>query len=323
MSVKSSMSYLKNGHRMKHYYAFLYFSISIATTSIGMHDQALLQYMPDDTVYAILKYLSTDQLLKYREVSKQAQKRAKHVLINDYSKIIRINPCRPQPLPLVNKFSHLVLPSVTGLGQRIYFYTIMPHLKVLCIHLQTEHIVGFYERETIKNLLKNCPNVERLKIYFPQWKYNNNHYYWHEELLQAIPIYSNLRKLHLTSAAKAQWDTLLRLLPQLKNLQVLLVARSCPNTDQFTQCIQLLRKLLFFRKLCLCIAIEKQNVPAFGTALATLNNLQILDLSKSTLNPEDILLFHQLLSPLRAAIKWGVLNNSHMLMMQAQKDKSL
>ena len=267
---------------MQHHYLFLYLSIPSVLTSMAMQEQTYLTQMPNCIAYNILKYLSTEQILRFREINKQAQKVAALLLKTDYSKKITItyNTC-PQ-ISLIQKLSGITLQVSGHVNQPIKeLVNNVAHIKALTLDFAGG--VFLQEKQDITTILNQVQQLEVLKIAeFCAGRQDGNWLLaW---FLQRLPAYAYLKKLHINSLTQdlTYWNTLLQILPNLKKLEVIHIEGSRPDTTaQYIAFMQVLQTLLTLKKLCIHAPRNKQEANALTKLRSTLKNLRVLNIFKN------------------------------------------
>ena len=273
---------------MKYSYIFLSLSLTITKISMAMQQQAHLTQAPDFLMCSILKYLSTEQILKFREVNKRAQQVAECFLHSNYSKKITISHTSFPALALVNKFSGITLRVTTHPADVLFSKLInnVAHIKALKLDLLYWPCV--YEQVSIKDILAQIQQLEVLKIVQHSYEGVSFSYHFLLELLQALPAYACLKKLYINSQALKQWDTLLNVLPTLKTLEVLKIKGSRPcTTEQFIAFTHILQTLQSLKKLCIHAPLNEQEVDALTKSRSILKNLRVLKFIQQSFHKTD------------------------------------
>ena len=300
---------------MKSYYLLLGLSITIVSTNNGMQDHTLTS-VPEFVLHKILHYLSTKQLLYFRETSKQTQQVAERLLANDSSKHITINHTLFPPLAFIKKFSGITLQFDTQHNVFIdiadYLSNQISHIKAL--HIQLLDYVYSDERTSFKTLCTQLTQLHVLKVQQSQLsKLNATPNTWQEfrkiwnddyciaDIIKALPLSTTLKKLHINIPVQALWVLLTQHLHTLKKLEVLHIEGSTPfNTEQFIIFTQALQNLLLLKKLCLNdIIIDENEAEALSRSLSTLQHLRILNLKKAIMLQEDFQKIKELLPALK------------------------
>ena len=327
---------------MKHYYLILCITINCIVTINGMHNQALFISLPDFVLHKILKHLSTEQILRFRQVTKQAQKVAETFLINNYGKQVIINHASGISPALIKKLSGITLQfdqkeddlfipiALTQeiLDTDLLFYNqennvfvdiVKPlinqvsHLKALHLHLF--RYVNSIERASLKKFFTQLQQLEVLKVQqsplaelssVPDNNYDDYHV---ADILKALPLFASLKKLHVNTQVQAVWVLLTQHLPNLKKLEVLHIEGSPPcNIGQLLTFTKALQNLTILKKLCLYnTTIDEEGADALGRSLSTLKNLRVLNLSKSIMTYKNVEKFKELLSALQNNTSHGLI----------------
>ena len=294
---------------MKHYYVFLCINIISVITMRGMQEQASLTSLPDFVLCNILRYISTERILKFREVNKQAQKVAEIFLSNNHKKQITIHRASFTPIALIKKLSGITL-QFDRQHNKIFIdiasslINQASHIKAL--HLDFSDNVTPIERRSLKVLFTQLQHLEVLKVQQqpPLTKLNSVYHYDDYDIgdvLKALPVYTNLKKLYVNTQMRAYWSIFLKILPFLKKLEVLRIKGSPPyDTKQFLVFTQALQNLMLLRKLGIhTITLNKHETDALIRSLSTLKNLRILNLSKSIMASKDLQKIKKLLPALQ------------------------
>ena len=298
--VLYTMRITNNSIKCMHYYYTLFcLSISIVLTNRGMQDQTALTSLPNFVLHNLLKYCSTQQLLRFREINKQAQQVAELFLSTDYSKKITINYNFCPSIEVIKKLAGIKL-QLGGQYMYIAGFLIdkLSHIKALDLYVP--NIIDNTEKSNIKILLTQLQSLEALRIQYGKrvmTKSWNNSYA--VNIVQALPRYANLKKLHVNFIARGllHWDAWLQRLPDLKKLQVLHIeGKQAFNTEQFITFTKVLQNLTLLKQLCLHdIIIDEEKAEALGRSLSTLKNLRILNLRKSIMKQKDVQKLKELL----------------------------
>ena len=268
-------------------------------------------------MHKILKHLSTEQILRFREVSKQAQQVAERLLASDSSKQITINHALFPPIAFIKKFSGIILRFDKQQRNNSFTYVEFPvdqlsHIKALDLYLYKP--LSSAERFNTKLLLTQLQLLEVLKIRYcdtrPGLQFGDNQA---TEILQALPIYANLKKLHVAfnSQMQTHWDVLLKILPRFTKLHILHIEGSPYElhvkrkpyftVEQFLTFTQILQNLTLLKKLCLYdTIIGEEDTTILGNSLSTLKNLRILNLKKAIMLQEDFQKLKELLPALQS-----------------------
>ena len=290
-------------NNMKYYYTFLCLNITTIVTLQGMHDPGVLTSLPNFVLCTILRYISTEQILKFREVDKRAQKVAELLLSTDYSKKITINYTLYLPIELLKKLLGIKL-QLDGQYMSIAGFLINKVSHIKALELYIPNIMDNAEKSHIKTLLTQLESLEVLKIVYSSTKFHAKQGSYHtQDLLKALSLYTNLKNLHVNFGLQGQacWDTFLQLLTDLKKLQVLHI-EGYPSfsRQQFFTFTQALQQLTLLKKLCLYgNTITEQEADIFGRSLSTLKNIRVLNLRKSTMAHKDFQKIKELLPMLQ------------------------
>ena len=266
---------------MQRHYIFLFLSIHSVLTSMAMQEQACLTQVPDLVIYNTLKYLSTEQILRFREVNKQAQQVTEYFLRSNYSKKITINRNSRPSLKLVNKFSGITL-QVTPHFNKFFNKLInnVAHIKALELDLLSWPFKE--EKGSIETILTQVKQLEVLKILDGYSSRLSCHDYLLLNLLQELPAYTFLKKLHINSPLQEPelWDAILKVLPNFKKLEVLHIEGIRPNTtEQFIAFTQVLQTLQYLKKLRIHATRNKQEADALTKLGSILKNLRVFNLT--------------------------------------------
>ena len=293
---------------MKYCYIYLLLSLIIAKTSAGTEDQVPFTTLPPLVLHTILRFITTKQLLQYREVNKQMQQAAEFILSTDYSKKLSIKIHSTHiPVPLVTRVAgiklhigtngnHTACTSYLSSNSIASLINNVSHIKAL--NLKVLAHVCAQEIAVMRNLVKQLQHVEVLKIQQPLillWSTNNKHKK-SIGILHALSrlTFAHLKKLHIDTVVLS-WSLLPLILPYITNLQALHIEGSRPRTSkQFIAFIQALQMLPSLQKLCLNIPdLKNQEAVALSNALAYLTKLHTLNLRKTALSPQGIAILNK------------------------------
>ena len=322
----------------------LLLSISTIASTHAMQQQKTVLDLPELLVYNILRYFSTQQILHFRQVSKQAQQVAENLLQADSSKkiLVKINAELP-PKALLQKVTGLELhlgsnhkvhkystygnslTSLADIGIELQFDSdhedcayFTPAHSITSLISNISHIKAlnlkilnylYYNTESINmRIAQQLKNIESLKIQHPPVihsltyspdtpNYHSTRFDLHNytvDVLNTIPTYMHLKKLHITKAT-IPWETIVHILPQLCNLLVLHIeGNRSLNKAHFYAFIEALQQLTLLQKLCLYITtIKRPEANALGRSLAKLANVQVLNLRKTSISQKDITILRQ------------------------------
>ena len=306
------------------YVTYLFIALTGTVTDLtGMQNniyEDALSKLPEHVYYTVLQALSTKQLLKYREVNKQAQKRAKHVLINDYSKKLVFSNKLTTPLLLVKKVSNIRLYYGNTDTLEYLANTDIVYLKVLSIYTQDKGVPSD-KRYLIARLFAQLLSLIKLKVVDVLGGYCLAD---SEAILKALSVSPFLKKLDITTQIQALWPALIRLISGAPNLKILYIdnsgvsignniIREPLNTELLLKCIDCLQTLKNLKKFTLHTrtlhgglstgGIGTTGVLALARVLPTLTQLRYINLSQNALNQESVQLLQNSLAKLPALQK--------------------
>ena len=160
---------------IKRYCITLLFSVSSILSTHTMHNQI---YLPDFVWHNILKYCSTKQILVCKQVDKQVQKVAEHLLKTDSSKkiIVKTNAEQP-PEALLQKVTGLELHL--GSNHKVHKYSTygnsLTSLADIGIELQFdsdhEDCAYFTPAHSITSLISNISHIKALNLKILKYSY--------------------------------------------------------------------------------------------------------------------------------------------------------
>ena len=297
----------------------------IMTNLTGMQTTNILSILPEHVYCTVLQLLSTKQLIKFREVNKQVQKRAEQVLITDYSKKLTFPGKRNTPVSLIKKVSNIRLNYGNTDTLEQLANTNIAHIKALSVYTLYESIPSD-KRYLIDRLFAQLQNLIRLKVVDILGRYCLADT---KAILEALPVCSALKELDITTPLQMTiWPTLIRLLSNAPNLEILSIDNSrtssyddmlCEplDTSLMIQCIYCLQALKNLKRFTLYTKavdrygwpvkdIRKEWVLALARVLPLLTQLRSIDLSKNALTEESEQLIQNSCAKLSALQKFIV-----------------
>ena len=195
----------------------------------------------------------------------------------DHNKKITINNTSLPYLALVNKLSGITLRVTSHINDLLFkkLFNNVTYSKALELDLLCWPTVD--EKLSIKKILTQIQQLEVLKIVHHSYEENSSYQdHFLIELLQEFPAYAYLKELYINAQAQAleQWDTLLKVLPYFKKLEVVPIEGSRPNTTkQFFAFTQILQTLYSLKKLIIHAPLNEQESIALTELRSTLKNL--------------------------------------------------
>ena len=289
---------------IKRSFALLYFTIKSILFTNDPQEQISKFNVPDLVMGNILQYLSTEQILKFREVNKQAQKVAEFILSTDLTRRVSVNLHHPMPASLIKKISSIELElgddyiehvhCISGLANNPIepFVSNISHIKALSIKILK--YVCPKEKSINRQIIEQLHHLEVLSIQHPSFILSSHNDSITILILQALPLYTHLKKIHIDNRS-VSWEALLQILPKFDNLRIVHIKGNRPyKAKQLMAFIQALQKLTLLQKLCFdSTMLDEQETDALANSLATLSNMRTLNLRNTLVCPHSITLLKQ------------------------------